>query len=130
MIRLASVLFAAALVAAPALADHGPKKAPKSDAAHADHKAMVTASAPADGATVKGSPAALALTFAHPMSIHTVALTGPDGKTAAVPVARSAPSTKAAVPLPALRPGAWRAAWKAVGSDGHAMTGVIRFTVD
>lgn len=136
MTRFALALAAAALVAAPALADHGPKEKPHAHGAqksgqdaHAGHKAMVTASTPADGSTVTGSPKALTLTFAHPMTLQTVALTGPDGKTAALPVARGAAAAQASVSLPTLQPGAWRAAWKAAGSDGHAMTGVVRFTV-
>lgn len=136
MIRVTIALAAAALVAAPALADHGPNEKPHAHGAkpaaadaHAGHKAMVTASTPTDGSTVTGSPKALTLSFAHPMTLQTVALTGPDGKTAAVPITRGAAAAQASVALPTLQPGAWRAAWKAAGADGHAMTGVVRFTV-
>ena len=121
---------AAALAATPALADHGPKK--DGHAAHgakAGHTVMLKASSPANGATVSGSPKALTLTFAHPMTLKTVALTGPDGKTVAVPVAAAGAKAQTSVPLPKLTPGAWRAAYKAIGSDGHAMTGLVRFTV-
>ncbi|HEX8568855.1 MAG TPA: copper resistance CopC family protein [Caulobacteraceae bacterium] len=118
----------AALAAAPALADHGPKKDAHSHAAPAA-KSMLKASSPASGATVSGSPKTLTLTFVHPMTLKTVALTGPSGKTVAVPVAAAGPRAHTSVALPALAPGAWRAAYKAVAADGHAATGLVRFTV-
>ena len=125
---LLAALAAAALTAVPALADHGPKKEahPHGAAAHA---VMLKASSPANGATVAGSPKALTLTFAHPMTLKTVALTGPDGRTTALPVAASGAKSQSTVALPKLAPGPWRAAYKAVGADGHAMTGLVRFTV-
>ena len=78
---------AATLAATPALADHGPKKdAHAAHGAKASHAVMLKSSSPANRATVSGSPSALTLTFAHPITLKTVALTGPDGKTVAVPV--------------------------------------------
>ena len=128
MKRLAFALAAAALAATPALANHPANHAApaKPGAAHA---VMLKGSSPANGATVSGSPRALTLTFAHPMTLKTVALTGPDGRTTAVPVAAGGPRAQASVPLPRLAPGAWRAAYRAIGADGHAMTGLVRFTV-
>lgn len=130
MKTLLVALAAAGLAAAPALADHGPKKDAHAHApAKQSHGVMLKASSPANGAIVSGSPKALMLTFAHPMTLKTVALTGPDGKTTAVPLAAAGARAQSNVPLPKLTPGAWRAAYKAVGSDGHAMTGLVRFTV-
>ena len=120
---------AATFAAAPAVADHGPKKEAHAHAAKGAPMVMLKASSPANGATVSGSPKALALTFAHPMTLKTVALTGPDGKTTPLPVAATGPKAQTSVALPKLNPGAWRAAYKAIGSDGHAMTGLVRFTV-
>lgn len=127
MPRSALWLAAAAMLAAPvpalAQAGHGAHRG------HGAHGEMTVASTPADGATLDRAPAALALDFGHPMTLQAVALTGPDGRTAAIPVVRAAPSARATVKLPPLAPGAWRAAWKAAGADGHPMTGVVRFTV-
>ena len=128
MKTLLLALAAAALAGTPALADHGPKKDAHKHGAAA-HKTMLKASSPANGATVSGSPKALTLTFAHPMTLNTVALTGPSGKTVALPVAAAGARAQASVALPPLAPGAWRAAYKAIGADGHAMTGLVRFTV-
>jgi methionine-rich copper-binding protein CopC len=128
MKTFAFTLAAAALLAGPALANHPATHA--APAAHgAAHGAMLKASSPANGATVSGSPRALSLTFAHPMTLNVVALTGPDGKTRALPVAAAGARAQASVALPPLSAGAWRAAWKATGADGHAMTGLVRFTV-
>jgi methionine-rich copper-binding protein CopC len=129
MKTLLLAVAAATLAAAPALADHGPKKEAHAHPAKGAHEVMLKASSPANGSTVSGSPKALTLTFAHPMTLKTVALTGPDGKTVAVTVAAGAAKAQTSVPLPQLSPGAWRAAYKAIGSDGHAMTGLVRFTV-
>ena len=130
MKTLLVALAGAAFAAAPALADHGPKKDAHAHApAQKGHGAMLKSSSPANGAAVSGSPKALTLTFAHPMTLKTVALTGPDGKTAAIPVPPAGAKAQATVALPALKPGAWRAAYKAIGADGHAMTGLVRFTV-
>jgi methionine-rich copper-binding protein CopC len=63
------------------------------------------------------------------MTLKTVALTGPDGRTVPITVRPSAAAAQASVTLPALKPGAWRAAYKATGADGHDMTGLVRFTV-
>jgi hypothetical protein len=49
-----------------------------------------------------------------------------------VPVGFEASSEAAAtfaVGLPALDPGAYRLTWRALGDDGHVMTGDIDFTV-
>jgi methionine-rich copper-binding protein CopC len=129
MKTLLLAVAAATLVAAPALADHGPKKEAHAHSAKSAHAMMLKASSPANGSTVSGSPQALTLTFAHPMTLKTVALTGPDGKTTSVPVAAPAAALQTSVPLPKLAPGAWRAAYKAIGADGHAMTGLVRFSV-
>jgi methionine-rich copper-binding protein CopC len=133
MFRTVLAVAAGALFASPALAQHAHGQAHAGHDAHAGHGAhagMKTTVTPADGSTVEGSPPALVLNFSHPMALQAVALTGPDGRTTALPVAPAAPAAEAKVAFPTLQPGAWRAAWKAVGADGHAMTGVVRFTVE
>ena len=120
--------FALPLAAGPVLAhaDHGSHGATHGAAGAAG---MLTSSSPANCATVRGAHKALTLNFTHPMTLQSVALTGPDGKTIAVPVKAKGPAAQASVPLPKLGPGSWRVAYKAAGADGHAMTGLVRFAV-
>ena len=121
---LSVLAAAAALAVGPAMAqDHGAHGAAHGSAG------MLKASSPANGSSVKGAPKALTLSFTHPMTLQSVALTGPDGKTVSVPVKAKGPAAQAVVPLPKLTPGSWRAAYKAAGADGHAMTGLVRFAV-
>jgi methionine-rich copper-binding protein CopC len=123
-------IFIAAVVAmAPtaASADHN-----HGQSQHADHNAaaqMLAASTPSDGAVLAEPPRTLALTFAHPVVLQTVAITGPNS----APVNASFRPTNAAaashsIALPALASGAYEARWTASGG-GHTMDGVVRFTV-
>ena len=130
-IMMLTITAAAALLAGPALAHN---HAGKAGAAHAKghgaaHGAMLKASSPANGSVVRGSPRSLTLSFAHPMTLKSVALTGPDGRTVPVAVKPGRAAAQASVALPARKPGAWRAAYWAAGADGHDMTGLVRFTV-
>lgn len=123
------ILFAAlvAMTPAPAWADHN-----HGQEQHADHTAtmqMLAASTPSDGAVLAAAPRTLALTFAHPVMLQTVAITGPNGAPVGATFRRpNAPTASYSVALPALAAGAYEARWTASGM-GHSMDGVIRFTV-
>ncbi|ANP46747.1 copper resistance CopC family protein [Candidatus Viadribacter manganicus] len=126
------ILFALAMVAAPmpAFADHTHEHGQDQ---HADHNAassqMLAASTPSDGATLAVAPRTMALTFAHPVMLQTVAITGPNNTPVNASFRRpSAPTGAYSVALPALAAGAYEARWTASGA-GHSMNGVIRFTV-
>lgn len=124
------ILCAAVLASLPmaAWADHNHGHGEQ----HAGHGAttqMLAASTPSEGAVLAQSPPTLALTFAHPVILQTVAITGPDGAPVGATFRRpNAPAASYSVALPALTSGAYEARWTASGG-GHAMDGVIRFTV-
>ena len=85
---------------------------------------------PADNAMLAAAPTAFSVTFPHAMALKTLNLTGPAGQSVDVVVSVDAPpATTVRVPLPALAPGAYSAAWAAIGADGHQMNGVARFMV-
>jgi methionine-rich copper-binding protein CopC len=90
---------------------------------------MLVSTAPADGAELNEAPRTLALNFAHPVMLHTVSITGPDGAPVRATFRRqSAPVASWAIALPALVSGAYRARWSASG-DGHQMQGELGFVV-
>jgi methionine-rich copper-binding protein CopC len=114
------ILIAAALALAgfggPALAQSG----------HGDSN-LLSATAPADDATV-AAPRSIALTFAHPVTLQTVALTGPGG---AVPLTFNAPNAPTAaytIALPQLAAGHYEVRWTA-SHGGAAAQGLFHFTV-
>jgi methionine-rich copper-binding protein CopC len=123
------ILFAAVMAMAPmaAWADHN-----HGQAQHADHNAtaqMLAASTPSDGAVLAEAPRTLALTFAHPVMLQTVAITGPNNTPVSANFRRpNAATTSYSIALPALVSGAYEARWTASGG-GHAMDGVVRFTI-
>ena len=123
------ILFAIVIAMTPmaAWADHN-----HGDDQHAEHNAtvqMLAASTPSDGAILAEAPRTLAFTFAHPVMLQTVAITGPNGSPVNATFRRpNAPAASYSVALPALASGGYEARWTANGS-GHSMNGVIRFTV-
>lgn len=141
MIRTLSTAAVALMLAAPALAQHaghGAASAPSVDHSKMDHgqmnhgggaqSSMLKSSTPANGAVVQGTPATLALTFAHPVLLQNVTLVNAAGKTTKVAV----PATKAAtdsyqLKLPKLGKGAYTVNWNAGGQ--HAMSGRLSFQV-
>lgn len=108
---------ALALCAAPALAQE----------THGDPSEVV--SVPADDAVLASAPSALSLTFEHAVVLTEVQVHGP-GHTA-IPVAftaSGAAATTHSIPLPALSSGAYEVHWSGTG-DGHAMEGMLHFTI-
>lgn len=125
------MLIAAVIGLAPvaAFADHNHSHSQDQHAGHGASAEMLAASTPSDGAVLAQSPRTLSLTFAHPVVLQTVVITGPGD--APVPASFRRPSAAVAaysVALPQLAAGAYEARWTASG-QGHAMSGVIRFTV-
>jgi methionine-rich copper-binding protein CopC len=111
--------------AAPAAAQHSGHES--QGAQHSGD--MLAASAPADGAVLNEAPRTLTLTFAHPVMLQRVAITGPNGAPVQGTFRRAAsPTASYAIALPELADGAYEARWSATG-QGHAMDGVVRFSV-
>ncbi|MBY0565497.1 MAG: copper resistance protein CopC [Hyphomonadaceae bacterium] len=121
-------LAAAALAAPPALAQHGGHGAPAAASQSSDD--MLASSSPANGAVLAEAPRTLALTFAHPVVLQTVAITGPDDAPVRATFRRpGSPTATYAVALPQLAAGRYRARWTASG-HGHAMAGEVSFTIE
>lgn len=120
----ALVIVAVAAVGAPGLAQTG-----HGHQSGVTTMNMLAASVPADGATLTTAPRTLSLTFAHPVVLQTVAITGPGGMPVRATFRRpSAAASAYSVALPALASGAYTARWTASGM-GHSMQGDLSFTV-
>ncbi len=141
MIRMFSAATLALMLAAPALAQHaghGAASAPAIDHSKMGHGqmnhgegaqgSMLKSSMPANGAVLTGSPATLALTFAHPVLLQSVTLVNAAGKTMKVPVPASSPATDSyQLKLPKLGKGAYTVNWNAGGQ--HLMSGRLAFQI-
>jgi methionine-rich copper-binding protein CopC len=125
------LIIAAAMAFSPAMAsaDHNHGNQSQRGHVHDATPTMLTASTPSDGAVLAEAPQVLALMFAHPVTLQAVSITGPAGP---VNTSFRPPSEIAAsytIPLPSgLAAGNYEARWSA-SSDGHEMSGVIRFIV-
>ncbi len=91
----------------------------------------MTASAPADGATVPAGLAQIEMTFSHPMRLTLVRVHRADddkdiGLKAPLPKAFA---DAAKVSVDALADGSYEVTWTAVSKDGHVMKGHFGFTV-
>jgi copper transport protein len=125
------MLIAAIIGLAPvaAWADHNHSHGQDHHPGRSASAEMLAASTPSDGAVLAEAPRTLALTFAHPVVLQTVAITGPDGAPVQATFRRpNAAVATYSVALPPLSAGAYEARWTASG-QGHAMNGVVRFTV-
>lgn len=120
--RVRRVLVAVAVVGGTGLA------APTAADAHA----MLIASDPAAGATVRVSPQRLRLLFSEPMdaSLDRMTLVGADGRPLPLTVLVDPHDVHALVsPLAPLAPGSYRVIWRVVSVDGHVVGGSFVFAV-
>ncbi|HEY8506930.1 MAG TPA: copper resistance CopC family protein [Steroidobacteraceae bacterium] len=85
-------------------------------------------SSPANGAVIAKAPSSITLTFSEPtrLTALTVEEGGTERKLGPLPTEASA---RIEVPVAELAPGAYTLKWRAVGKDGHVMSGTIRFTI-
>ncbi|WP_419900489.1 copper resistance CopC family protein [Roseomonas sp. USHLN139] len=102
--------------------------APGAASAHA----MLHSSDPADGATLNGSPRTLSLAFTEDCRVTSLRLVDESGREHQVrrEGGRAASSQATATLAGPLRPGAYRLEWRAMGDDGHVMSGAVRFAVN
>ena len=101
------------------------------DSQHIGDTDMLLDSDPIDGANLGRAPDALSLTFVHPMRLSLVRLTTIAGEVIPVPLDPKAESAEGvSVPLPPLSSGHYRIEWRAVGDDGHTMSGSLSFSVN
>jgi methionine-rich copper-binding protein CopC len=94
--------------------------------------AMLHSSDPADGATLNASPRTLNLAFTEDCRVTALRLLDESGREHQVSRegGRAASSQVSATPAGPLRPGAYRLEWRAMGDDGHVMSGAVRFAVN
>ncbi|GGS62162.1 copper resistance protein CopC [Nonomuraea spiralis] len=85
-------------------------------------------SSPADGAKV-AQVESIELEFTSRMTMPTLVLDGPAGKNLPLGKPRSQGVKVTAEPGEPLEPGRYRLAWRVVSSDGHPISGELRFTV-
>lgn len=100
--------------------------APLTAAAHSP----LTGSAPREGAVVAAGqvPRQLELQFGHALRLTSVSLVREGAKKVALKPASKA-ATVHSVDLPTLSPGAYMAQWRGMATDGHVMSGTVRFQV-
>lgn len=92
--------------------------------------AMLHASSPADGAVLDASPRAVELTFMEECRVTMLRLLDESGRERPLRRPAAAMTDRVSAPLGAALPaGSYRLEWRAVGSDGHAMSGTVRFAV-
>ena len=98
----------------------------------ADAHAMLHGSDPADGAILVGSPRTINLTFSEPCRITSLRLLDASGQERPLRRAdsRGMVLNASAAPTASLAPGDYRLEWRAMGDDGHVMSGAVRFTVN
>ncbi|MFI6928254.1 copper resistance protein CopC [Nonomuraea spiralis] len=85
-------------------------------------------SSPADGAKV-AQVESIELEFTSRMTMPTLVLDGPAGKNLPLGKPRSQGVKVTSEPGEPLEPGRYRLAWRVVSSDGHPISGELRFTV-
>lgn len=94
--------------------------------------AKLVSSNPADGGRAASGLSALKLNFSKPMRLTLVNVTHADSKSG-IEIAGPLPDgfvKSATVEVPALEPGSYRVRWTAVATDGHVMTGTVKFSID
>lgn len=89
--------------------------------------AHLTASSPADDATLTSAPRTLVLEFSENASLTALGLQGPGGAQQKLAPLPSAAAARVSVPLPPLTAGDYVITWRALGADGHVSSGRIRF---
>lgn len=90
----------------------------------------LSSSIPREGAVLahNATPKHLELRFVHALRLTSVSLQSVGGKKLVLkPARKAAPMHR--VDLPALSPGDYAAEWRGMATDGHVMSGVIRFKV-
>jgi methionine-rich copper-binding protein CopC len=89
--------------------------------------AALKSSLPAEG-SAGPAPSQLMLEFSHPVRLTSLVITGDRGPVAVMALPKSS-AARVELPAPRLAPGDYELAWRAVGSDGHVMSGHVRFKV-
>jgi methionine-rich copper-binding protein CopC len=87
-------------------------------------------SVPANGSVVAKAPEKITLQFEHEVRVTEFSLQKGDEKADGLLKSLPPDSVKEVTAVPSkLAPGAYVVNWRAVGADGHVMSGKVRFTV-
>ena len=86
-------------------------------------------STPADGSTLNAVPEALEMRFSEPARLTALWIQHDQEPRQAVKGLPTSMDRALRVGLPALAPGVYSIAWRAVSADGHITSGTLRFTV-
>lgn len=86
-------------------------------------------SSPSDNAILEKSPSVATLVFAEPVTLTAVKIESTGGVKIIVKPLPVSATAEASVSLPTLAPGRYKMSWRAVGDDGHMMSGEIHFAV-
>lgn len=86
-------------------------------------------SVPQNGAVVasESAPKHLELQFGHDLRLTSVSLRHGEETVALKPLPEAVATHR--LPLPPLEPGEYAAEWRGMATDGHVMSGVVRFSV-
>lgn len=97
---------------------------------HALAHTHLAKSDPADGSVLTKAPERIALQFEHAVRVteFTIQKGTEKSEKLLIPLPE-APTEKISAVAPKLAPGAYVVNWRAVGSDGHVMSGKVRFTL-
>jgi len=91
--------------------------------------AMLEGASPADGETLKAAPKEFRLSFGHEVHLTSIKLSHDDGEIAVAVDRKAAAARTFAIAAPVLGPGSYRLNWRALASDGHAMSGHLSFSI-
>lgn len=118
--RIRTIMFSATLLVTLAV-----------EAPSARAHAMLEASEPADGAVLSGAPRQVMIRFSEPSRITALRLLNEAGQEVDVrrDTSRGMATSATATVTGPLVPGGYRVQWRAMGADGHVMSGTVHFTV-
>lgn len=89
---------------------------------------QLSASIPADEATLEQAPNEIALTFSAAVRLTAVSIEI-ESESHSLEIHTTDPATEFKVALPGLEPGAYVVQWRALSEDTHVVSGEIRFTI-
>ncbi len=119
------------LLCSLALAGCAPAVAPtpEEEGEPAPATSALARSSPPDGAVLSSPPESLTLTFAQPVRLVEVTVTGSDGLTMPMMVTPAGAQLRYSLPLSGLERSAYTVSWRALAEDGRSLSGNFRFTI-
>ncbi len=97
--------------------------------AAAQAHAHLRSAVPADGSVIPVAPSQAVLQFSESARLTAAWIRKNGGARKKLDSLPQQSAARLAVPLPALSPGRYELAWRALSADGHIVPGHIRFTV-